>query len=121
MSTEPVCVRRTSTLEEASIIVAWLADNDVEAQIADPDSPGVMAFGITDPEGIEVYVKDQAAATKAKALLEEHDRKHHEGHDGPDIELTCEACGQQLHFSADYAGTTQECPECGAHVDVGSA
>ena len=56
MANEPVCVRRAATLEEASIIVAWLAEHDIDARIADPGNPGVMAFGVTDPDGIEVYV-----------------------------------------------------------------
>lgn len=121
MANEPVCVRRAYTLEEASIIVAWLAEQGIEAKIADPGNPGVMAFGITDTEGIEVYVKDQATADKALSLLKKHQEQH--GHDvvGPEIEMTCDACGRKLHFPAGAKGTTQECPECGAHVDVGAA
>ncbi len=121
MSNEPVCIRKAHSLEEASIVVAWLAEQGVDAQIADPDNPGVMAFGITDPDGIEVFVKDQATAERAEALLKEHDsRKAPESTNG-EIEMTCNGCGKTLHFSTDLAGTTQECPECGAYLDVASA
>jgi len=118
MANEPVCIRHAATLEEASIIVAWLAENDVDAKIADPDNPGVMAFGVTDPEGIEVYVKDDETAARAKALLREHDARDRAADDGDELTVTCEGCGGTFHFPAGQAGTTQECPECGAYLDV---
>ena len=118
MAQEPVCIRHANNLEEASIIVAWLADQGVEAHIADPDNPGVMAFGVTDPEGIEVYVKDEATAQRARKLLEEHDRSKESRDATGDVSISCEACGNSYGFTADQRGSTQECPECGAYIDV---
>lgn len=120
MSDEPVCIRKAGTLEEASIIVAWLADQGVEAHIADADNPGVIAFGITDPEGIMVFVKDQATAERAGTLLMDHDNEHESTETGGDVDVTCDACGETFHCDADMTGKTQECPKCGAYVDVGS-
>ena len=117
MANGPVRIRQANSLEEASIVVAWLAENGVEAQVADPGNPGVMAFGVTDSEGIEIYVKDDATAQTARKLLEEHDRETK--HAGPgDVEMTCESCNTKTRFAADTRGSTQECPECGAYIDI---
>jgi hypothetical protein len=118
MANKPVCIRSTASLEEASIIVAWLATQGVEAQIADPGNPGVMAFGVTDPEGIEIYVKDEETAQTARKLLKEHDQEKGKAHHPGSVEMTCDSCGTKTRFSADTRGTTQECPECGAYMDV---
>ena len=68
MSNEPVCIRKAHSLEEASIVVAWLAEQGVESQIADPDNPGVMAFGVTDPDGID-RVLQQIDVALARTLV----------------------------------------------------
>ena len=122
MTEEPVCIHRAGTIEEADIIVAWLADRGVKASILDPENPGGLAFGVTDPEGYEIYVTDASTAQQALKLLEEHDRERERGtldSDLPEqITTTCEECGQSNSFSADLAGTVQQCEQCGAHIDV---
>ncbi len=122
MPNQPVCVRRTSTVEEAAIIVGWLQERGVGATVLDPDNPGVMAFGVTDPEGIEIFVADVETAERAKALLVEHDQQRTTAAatdaPGGTLEVTCESCGQTSMFAAISRGTVQECPECGAYLDV---
>jgi hypothetical protein len=124
MSGDPVCVRRAKSVEEAEIIVAWLDEEGIEATIVDPSNPGVLAFGVTDVEGIAVYVRDAETAERAAALLAEHDRRHDES--GSEeasrerIQQECPECGQNVEFDAELGGTVQECPECGANVDVRS-
>ena len=34
------------------------------------------------------------------------------------VELPCERCGRSASFPAEAVGTVQECPHCGAFVDV---
>jgi hypothetical protein len=119
----PVLIRRTKTIEEAEILIAWLDEHGVKATVLDPDSTGVFAFGVTDPEGVEVYVADEETAEKAKVLLAEHDAERDraasaEGAAAAPIELKCEECGEVNTFESDLAGTVQECAECGAFVDV---
>jgi hypothetical protein len=38
--------------------------------------------------------------------------------DAPAIEVTCEGCGQTGRFPPAQRGSVQECPHCGAFVDV---
>lgn len=125
MSNDPVCVRHAKSVEEAEIIVAWLDENGVTATVVDPSNPGVMAFGVTDPEGIAICVADSEEAERAAILLAEHD-KQRAGAEPSDaaidtIEVLCADCGHTGGFPANLAGTVQECPECGANLDVPQA
>lgn len=122
MSTTTICVRRANSMEEAEIIVAWLAENGLHATIMDPGNPGVFAFGTTDMEGIAIHVADAAAAEQATKLLDEHDRAAADrlAKMGP-ISAVCEECGASNTFPAAYAGSVQECEKCTAYVDVPGA
>lgn len=121
MTSEPICVRRTATVEEADMIVAWLVERGVQSMVMDRDNPGVMAFGVTDEEGIAVCVADSETADRAEALLDEHDKeaaaRTADPSAGP-IEAVCEDCGKTSTFPATTSGTVQECNHCGCHVDV---
>ena len=119
MAEGPVIVRRTRTVEEADIIVAWLDGHGVKATVLDRENPGVFAFGVTDREGIEIVVADQETAARAEALLEAHDRERAQAAASPGtVDVTCEECQEVRTFSSDLRGTVQECPECGTFLDV---
>ncbi len=124
MANEPVMIKRTNTAEEADIIVAWLAEQGIEATVHDHDNPGVIAFGVTDTEGIEIFVADPEIATRAMELLEEHDQVL--GGDipadsGEMVEVQCEECGHSNSYPVDLRGSVQECAECDAFVDIPEA
>jgi len=120
MTTDPICVRRTNTIEEADIIVAWLEEHGIEASVIDRDNPGVFAFGVTDPEGVAICVADEATAETAKRLLEEHDREHlqQQCSCASEVELHCEECGHDFRVPGEQADGVVECPQCRAHVDA---
>jgi hypothetical protein len=46
-------------------------------------------------------------------------QKTQEAAASPPIEAVCEACGSRAQFSAALRGSVQECPKCGAYLDVG--
>jgi len=122
MAAEPVVIRRTATVEEAQIIVAWLDEQGVEAVVVDQANPGVFAFGVTDNEGISIAVPDEESARRAKSILEEHDRQQADTAP-PDtsiemVAVVCEACKATTSFTGEQRGTVQECSECGAYLDV---
>jgi hypothetical protein len=122
MPNEPVCIRRAVTVEEASIVVSWLQEHGIAAQVVDPSNPGVFAFGVTDPEGIEIYVADDDTARRAEAVLKEHDAEvtaHLAQHmHDPPIQITCSECGKTNSFAPSQAGSVQDCHHCGSYVDV---
>jgi hypothetical protein len=122
MAAEPVVIRRTATVEEAQIIVAWLDEQGVEAVVVDQANPGVFAFGVTDIEGIAIAVPDEESARRAESILAEHDREHAEA-TLPDtsierVDVVCETCKSTTTFTGEQRGTVQECSECGAYLDV---
>jgi hypothetical protein len=41
--------------------------------------------------------------------------------DSEQVEAVCEECGCRASFPAQERGTVQECPKCGAYLDVGDA
>jgi hypothetical protein len=122
LTSTPICVRRTGTVEEADLIVAWLEDAGVHASVVGRDSFGVQAFGVTDEEGVGIYVNDPAAAERAKALLAEHDRRQAGrlavAAAGGTTDVACEECGEVNSFEIHLRGTTQTCSCCGANLDV---
>lgn len=125
MAGEPVMIRRTNTIEEAGVVVAWLEERGVQAVVPDRDNPGVLAFGLTDVEGIEIYVSDAETAERARVLLAEHDRERSAESQATDsqgdIEVTCEECGQINSFPSDAVGSVQECSQCGGYLDMPGA
>ncbi len=70
---------------------------------------------------------DQSNAERAKPILEEFEAKLLARIDANDaslytnklIPVTCEKCGETSDFPAAQRGSVQNCPVCGATVDVG--
>ena len=121
MANDPIVIRRTSTVEEAEVIVAWLDAEGITATILDPDNPGAFAFGVTDAEGIAICVADAQAAQRASLLLAEHNKRGgaasaKAGSTGPTVQ--CSECGERNSFPSDVGGTVQQCAKCGAYLDM---
>lgn len=120
MIESPVCIRRTGSVEEAELLVAWLDESGIDATIIGQDNPGVLAFGVTDHQGIAVFVPDEETAERASAALAEHEKQRGQNTTGEavDVDVTCEDCGQLCSFDSGQIGSVQACPECGSFLDV---
>jgi len=122
MPSEPICIRRAATVEEAEIILAWLDERGVMATIFDPSNPGVAAFGVTDLEGVAICVKDQGTADLASTFLREHDLERataaSSSQSNTSSEIICDECGKTVTTDPSASGSTFECPHCGAFVDA---
>lgn len=122
MTEEPLLIRRATSEEEAQLIVAWLDEHGVEATIPGRQSTGVLAFGITDDEGVGIYVANEQSARQAQGLLAEHDRQQAavaaRASGVTEIKTRCEECNHVVSFAVELAGSVQTCPNCGAYVDV---
>lgn len=119
MTDQPVCIRRVNTLEEAQLLVAWLDEYEIDATVMGAQNPGSLAFGVSDFEGIGVFVPNGSTAERASELLAEHDARSSVGEsDDESLDATCDECGEVTTFQRDDVGTVQTCAACGAFVDV---
>jgi hypothetical protein len=116
-------VYTAATMEEADIIVAWLADRGVDASVRDRNVASTLTFGVagTSTSGAEVIVQDEETAARATALLKEHTptAAEDDAGDHPEfVEAVCDECGARSSFPYDARGKVEDCPECGCYLDV---
>jgi hypothetical protein len=123
------CVYVADSPGVAEVIVIWLGEQGVPAQVMNTATLGGLdgltpwsSTGVASA-GIEIWVNDLAQADEARKLLEEHDkdiaakREKAASTVGP-VAVVCEECGHETLFSGKQVGSTQECEECGAYLDV---
>lgn len=65
---------------------------------------------------------------RAQRVLQDYERRvaernhpsgQNESDSRPAIEVLCDECNAKLFFPSAQRGTVQDCPRCGAYVDVG--
>jgi hypothetical protein len=107
----------------------YTAQNDAEAQLL---ANALLALGVkegawTRRTRAQVWV-NRADIDKAKPVLDGFERRQaqrrvggaDEATAGPPLEVACEKCGRYATFPAAQRRSAQECPHCGAYLDVGS-
>jgi ribosomal protein S27E len=123
MSHNPRCVFVGDSAAQAGIIAAYLSGQGVAAEVIEPYTlgglDGLGHIAGAGEHGLEVWVRDPAAAARARELLEARgaslaERDARSGF----IETECEECGARVKFPASEAGTVQDCPNCRAYLDV---
>ena len=113
-----------SGVEEADLIVAWLADEGVNAWVKDrlmvATNFGTLAIA---PIGVEVVVGDRETADRAAKLLAERDRQIAMSYGEVDktVEAQCEECGSLSTWLARSGSRVEQCPKCRAYLDVPGA
>ncbi len=123
------CVYVADSPGNAEVLVLWLDDQGVKAQVMNPATLGGL-LGLTpfspsgvSSTGIEIWVDDPTQATLARQLIEQHEQEIAAKREraaqtvGP-ITVVCEECNHENIFSGEQAGSTQDCEECGAYLDV---
>jgi hypothetical protein len=125
---DPIAVYDAATNVEAQLIKLALNEAGVEAFAAeDVSTAGIWMFGtlpgINKPQ---VWISSEDR-DRALAVLQEYERGNAERyraagqrkrHLGPEIEVLCEDCGRTAKFPSSQHGSIQDCPHCGAYVDV---
>jgi hypothetical protein len=122
---DPKCVHVDHNLARARLIAGWLGGHGIPADVMDEMTlggfeglvsilPAKLSF-----RGVEVWVIDPADADRARQLLadkaaEIQAKKSRTG----TVEARCEDCGRSSTFPAAQQGSIQNCPHCGAMVDV---
>ena len=117
------CIYRAISVEEADIVVAWLAEQGVNAFVKDRHALGtIYLFFAVAPKGVEVCVFDPQQADLARNLLANHfaDLKHRpmQAPPGKVFRTTCPECGRIADFPSELYGSVQTCPHCRANMDV---
>jgi hypothetical protein len=127
---DPRCVFVAHTMGLAVVTATWLTNNGIPAQVMDLMTLGgfegltAMAPGIS-ARGLEVWVENPAQVEEARALLAEHEaaqaRRAAAAQERDPVEVVCEECGKRSRFPGSQFGTIQDCPHCGAYLDVEDA
>jgi hypothetical protein len=111
------------SVEEADIVVAWLADRGVLSFVKNRNVIATVYVPFaTAPKGIEVCVLDGEQAKRARELLAEHAdelrRRPQPIPPGKVFRAVCEECGRPTDFPSELFGSVQTCPHCRANMDV---
>jgi hypothetical protein len=119
---EPVRVYTATNNAEAHVLCGILNDAGIEAHVIDDLTQAYPVF-----DKSQVWV-DRSNTDQAKSIVEDYERRLFERQEAEGrkiaageatVEADCEECGRCSTFPAAQSGTVQECPHCGAYVDVG--
>jgi ribosomal protein S27E len=124
----PRCVYVSDTLGVAEIVAGWLKEQDIAAEVMDTatlggfDGKTSITPWVASNRGIEVWVPD-ADVDRARELLAAKTEEFRLKADQRatrtgTVEAVCEECGHSATFAASAAGTVEDCPSCGAYLDV---
>jgi rubrerythrin len=127
--TDPVVAYHAATNMEAQMVKMKLVEVGIEAFAAEDFSPGGYWMFGTLPMIFKAQVLvDRRDLERAKTVVAEFEtaaaqrrqtsRPHSES-ETEVIVVRCEDCGRKSGYPASQRGTVQECPKCGAYVDVG--
>ena len=123
---DPVTAYNAETNMDALLAQQYLESNGIAAFATEDNSlVGYWMFG-TLPEihKPQVWV-DRQDAEEAGRLLAEFERQKRDrnadrkANESKTIEVLCEECKKPSSFAGSLEGTVQDCPHCGAYVDVG--
>ena len=125
---DPRCVYVAHSVGEADITANWLKDRGIAAQVMDRSTLGGLE-GLTPwpapgigAKGIEVWVVHPQDAPRALELLKEFEAERaaqaEANREAGPVTAVCERCGKGSVFPAQLRGTVQNCPHCGAYMDV---
>jgi hypothetical protein len=126
---DPVAAYTAANNAEAQMLAVMLHEAGIEAVAVDDVSFAAAGWLGLLPEihKPQVWI-ERAAIELAKPILAEYEGQLAErraserakGRDAqPQIEVLCEECGKRSFFPASLNGSTENCPHCGAYVDVG--
>lgn len=128
---EPRRILTAPSRQTAETLAAWLTEKGHPAEVVVPPM-GTTASALTGetdaavaPE-FEVWVADAAGAEPAKALIVEQrealavirEREAKRAARTGTVTAVCDECGKSSDWPAADMGKTQDCPHCGAYLDI---
>jgi hypothetical protein len=121
MLTDPVKIYAATSNVEAQMICRLLQEAGIEAFAGEDVSTAGLWVGGTVPGIFDAGVfVSRADAERAMDVIRAHERLEAErsAAQGEEVVATCEECGKKASFPAAQQGTVQDCPHCGAMIDV---
>ncbi len=125
---EPVAAYNAANNMEAHAVRDILIDSGVEAFVTEDVSVvgGWVGGLVPEIHKPQVWI-ERANAERAKPILDEYERRLIErrtaSSEGATAETTigvvCEKCNTRTCFPESQRGSVQDCPQCGAYLDVG--
>lgn len=119
---DPVKVYVASSNIKAEMTCRLLQAAGIEAFAGKDTSPAGLWVGGTIPGVFDAGVfVSKTDADRAMEVIRAQERLEAERAtaQGADVEATCEDCGKTATFPAAQRGSVQDCPHCGAMLDVG--
>jgi len=125
---DPKCVYVTDSPGVADVLVNFLEHEGIPAKVMDRTTLGgllgltVWSNSAVSSLGLEIWVHDEKDGVRARNLLAEFEaaeahRSANRDAGGP-VDAQCEECDRFSTFDGKYRGTVQDCPHCGAFMDV---
>lgn len=125
---DPVAIYNAESNVEAYLLCDLLNGAGIEACTTQDVSPvGLCVYGLNYEINKQQVWTERADIERAKPILEEYERQQSQRRRDDTEELkkgsstlvaTCEECSQSSVFPAEQNSTVQECPHCGAYMDV---
>jgi hypothetical protein len=121
---DPVAVYNAANNVEAHLLRNALGTAGVEAFVTEDISQGILGL-IPEIHKPQVWV-ERADVERVKPILDDYERRAAELRDANTqdeqtetaVEVVCEECGERSAYPAIQLGSVQQCPHCGAYVDV---
>lgn len=126
---DPVAVYNAANNWEAHVVCNLLIDAGIEASVTEDVSPvGVCGIGLLSEIHKPQVWADRSEIDRVKPILDDYEQRQRKQQavdakklvsgDGS-IKAVCEECGRSSKFPAEQDGSVQDCPHCGAFMDVG--
>lgn len=126
---DPVAVYNAANNWEAHVICNLLNDAGIEASVTEDVSPvGVFVFGLISEIHKPQVWAERSEIGRVKPILDQYEQRQREQQSvdaekaapgEATVEAACEECGRRSRFPAAQNGSVQDCPHCGAFMDVG--
>jgi hypothetical protein len=124
---DPVAAHTASSNVEAQLVCELLVQAGVAATVVEDVSTAGLWVGGTVSEIHRPQVWIERADSEAdRKLLSDYEERQRQRRDrqqssdfGEKVTAVCEECGRAAEFAAAQRGSIQDCPHCGAYMDVG--
>jgi hypothetical protein len=125
----PKCVFVSDSFALAEVIVLWLAEQGIAADVMNKATLGDLD-GLTwlsrtgiGAKGMEVWVRDIAQADQATMLVNQHSKDLAAARAAKraakgEVQTLCESCGETRMVPTSEAGNILTCENCGEYIDV---